>query len=264
MANTFIAVEGPHDVEFLAAIYESLGFRKISKINDLDAQFCRPFVPRNFPYIEDIYERVPVPMFLTNDNDWIAIRAAGGETAKLLPAIKNALEILKSTPGLLSAIGIVRDADADHANVQFSRFVADFQTILPSDGYQIELPASPGLISNSNPRVGIYVLPDNISEGALDDLVLECGSEVYPHLIERSKVHVDSINVETLQPKERKPIGKPQGKKKAIIACAANILKPGMAIANSLDQNRWLSESTFLLPRVASLKSFLQQLGGMA
>ncbi len=263
MANTFIAVEGQHEVEFLSAIYESLGFRKIAQYKELETQFCRPFVPTNFPYIDDVYERVPVPMFLTNDNDWIAIRAAGGETAKLLPVIKNVLEILKSTPGLLTAIGIVRDADFEKADMQFNRFVADLQSILPSDGYQIDLPAGPGLISASNPRLGIYVLPDNIAEGALDDLVLECGREVYPHLIERSQAHVESIDIETLEPKERKPIKKPQGKKKAVIACATNILKPGMAIASSIDQNRWLSEATFLLPRVASLKSFLKQLGGL-
>lgn len=66
MSNTFIAVEGPHDVEFVAGISESLGFSKISQLDQLDPKFARRLVKTTYPHKGDLYQRMPNPMFLQN------------------------------------------------------------------------------------------------------------------------------------------------------------------------------------------------------
>jgi hypothetical protein len=74
---------------------------------------------------------------------------------------------------------------------------------------------------------------------------------------------VNGVDLDVLDAKDKSLISKPAGTRKAVVACAANILKPGMSIATSIDQNRWLNEATRALPRVRALADFLKTLCGI-
>ena len=263
MSNTFIVVEGQPDVEFVAALLEAEGYKKVVMVAELGDHFCDRLIVRSFPYKGDLHRRVPNPMFLWSGANWIAIQAAGGATPELVKTARNGLMALQPFPGILSAIGIVRDADDGPAEKSFGNLRMELASNIRVDGYEITIPSNPGAISQGNPRLGIFILPDNAAEGTLEDLLLECGESAYPNLISGSQTFVSGVDIDHLKGKDAILIKKPTGKKKAVFACAANILKPGMSIATSIDQNNWLNDDTRELPRVKSLNEFLTRLCGI-
>ena len=263
MSNTFIAVEGQHDVEFVCGLLEPEGFQKEVLVERLDETFGRRIISTKFPHEGDLHKRVPNPMFLRRNDDWIAVQAAGGETPELVRRVRNVMDTLRPFPGTLSTIGIIRDADDSVAADQLSAMLEETPKIAEIEGYSLNLPANPGEIAEGSPRFGIFIFPDNAGQGTIEDLLIECGRAVYPNLIQGAKTFVDGVDLNLLDAKDKSLINKPAGMKKAVVACAANILKPGMSIAASIDQNRWLSEMTLALPRVRALADFLRRLCGI-
>jgi hypothetical protein len=262
MSNVYVVVEGPQDVEFLARILEADKFEKKVKMADLRDEFCKRLITTLFPHQDDLHKRVPNPMFLSNGSKWVAIQSAGGHTG-IVKLVRAALFNLQDLPGCLAAIGIVRDADDSAPPQQLARISAELQTIGDIPNVTLEVPGIAGAIADGTPRLGVYVLPDNDDRGTLDTLLLECGQAVYPGLISGAQLYVNGVYIGKLDGQDSRMIEKPFGKPKAIVACAANILKPGMSIATSIDQNRWLSEESRKLPRVAAIAKFLKNLCGL-
>ena len=263
MALTFIAVEGQHEVEFLSGLCKSFGYKKVTKVAELDEDHQRHLLQTKYPYEGDLLKRMPNPMFLSNGSDWIALQAAG-DASQLCPLVRRTLVSLKSNPSLLTAIGVVRDADSMPGNAQFNTLRNELSQSIQVDGFSINLPETPGAVNQDSPRVGIFILPDNSKQGTLEELLFDCGRSVYPHLIERAGSYVNTLDLAQLNSSDVRLINKPHGKDKAVIASAASILKPGMAIGNSIDQNRWINEVSIALPRIAKLTIFLQQLCGLS
>jgi hypothetical protein len=265
MSNTFLAVEGPQDSEFIAKLLKKLGFQKVAMLRELEGEFfCKRLLNRTYPIDGDLNARMPTPMYMRRNNDWIAIRSAGGETPKLLSALDIALQSLKPQPSAIDSIGVIRDADNKSAEECFSGFIKDFQAIKNIEGFNIQLPPSPGIIAEGSPRFGTFIFPDNNTSGALETLLEECGHVVYPGLMQGARSYVKGVDVEKLDGKDLELFNKPLGRKKATLACVADILKPGMSIQVSIDQNRWICEMTEGLPRIAKLSAFLSDLVGGA
>lgn len=264
MSNSFIAVEGPHDVEFVAGLLEAEGFEKKVTLSQFDATFCPRLINTRFPHDDDLHKRVPNPMFLCRDGVWIAVQAAGGEAPKLAQLVEKVLRNLRPFPGSLAAIGVVRDADDKSSKSQLDDLLKELGPVKSITGYDLAFPENPGQITSGSPKFGVYVLPDNVNLGTLDDLLLSCGELVYPNLISGAQTFVNSVDRTQLTKDDQRLILKPSGPKKAVVGCAANILKPGMSIAPSIDQNRWLNEDTRKLPQVQSLAQFLKDLCGIA
>lgn len=264
MANTFLAVEGPQDSEFIAKLLKKLGFKKVAMLHELEGIFCQRLLNRNYPVDGDLYARMPTPMYMRRNNDWVAIRSAGGDTPKLLTALTTALQTLRPQPSAIDAIGVIRDADDKSAKECFSGFIKDFQAIKDIEGFNIQLPSSPGVIAEGSPRFGTYIFPDNSTSGALETLLEECGGVVYPDLMQGARSYVAGVDVKKLDGKDLQLFNKQHGRQKATVACVADILKPGMSIQVSIDQNRWICEMTEGLPRIAKLSAFLSDLVGGA
>lgn len=262
MANTFLAVEGPQDSEFIARLLKRIGFEKIRLLNDLDQSFCRRLLNTDYPIGGDLYARMLTPMYMRRGEDWVAIRSAGGANPQLLTAIATALQSLRPVPTAINSIGVIRDADDRSADDCFSTFLADFKPVLEIEGFDVQLPNSPGEIANGSPRFGTYIFPDNDGKGALETLLQDCGNSVYPDLMRGAETFVNSVEVAGLSSKDAKLFKKPFGPQKATVACVADILKPGMSIQTSIDQNGWIGEQTITLPRIASLTAFLADLVG--
>ncbi|MEX1040996.1 MAG: DUF3226 domain-containing protein [Pirellulaceae bacterium] len=267
MANTFIAVEGPQDVELIAAVLKPRGFKKKVHEDDLPERFGKRLIRKDYPIDGDLHARVPNPMFMTDGSNWVAIQSAGGATLELITLVSRVLNALKSFPGALDAIGIVRDTDELSAPEQFAHLRTELSSRLNREpeefaNYELQLPMSVNEnIIDGKPNFGIYMLPDNEHEGTLENLVLECGECIYPQLVNRSRDFVDDVReLAELNSKDKSQVKKPFGKEKAIIAAAVSILKPGMSLAVSLDQNRWFSEESLNLPSMKKLIQFLRNL----
>ena len=73
--------------------------------------------------------------------------------------------------------------------------------------------------------------------------------------------HVDAASQDSsLMAEDLKELQKAAGDNKAIIGSIATILRPGRAVQASLQDNRWLSDATLMLPRVRAVQEFLVDL----
>jgi hypothetical protein len=81
---------------------------------------------------------------------------------------KNEIRLLKRVTGFsgLEAIAIIRDADKSFTNT-FKSIIG----VLKRCGLQT--PKNPGEFSLGKPKVGVFIMPDNKSSGALETLCLE-------------------------------------------------------------------------------------------
>lgn len=252
-ARVYVAVEGPHDVELVAVLLGPDGFKRVQHRRDVDG-YWDPLIPKTFPHRDDLLARVPVPTFLRSDQRWIAIHAAGGET-NLVSKVEETLAVLSSPP---SAVGVVLDADSrKSAQERFTSVAEKLEKL------GLVKPARPGEVCETSPRCGVYVLPDNASQGTLEDLLLECGAAVYPELLGAARGYIGGIDCAwpELAKDDTGAFEKGAGRNKATIASMASVLKPGKAIQNSTQDNRWLKDPRALaLPRVAALRGFLTKL----
>lgn len=256
-SRAYIAVEGPHDVELVAVLLALDGFRRVQYRREVDA-YWHPLIPTTFPHRDDLLARVPVPIFFRSGVRWLAIHATGGET-NLVRKVEETLAVLSVPP---SSVGVVLDADTKKTPAERFHGVA---TELGKLG--LGLPTTPGEVSPPPLRTGVYVLPDNMSAGTLENLLLECGGVVYPDLLGKARSYVGSVHASApeLEGDDMKPLERGAGRNKATIAAMASVLRPGRAIQNSIQDNRWLKDPHALaLPRVAALRAFLLKLLDLA
>lgn len=261
-ANTLLLlVEGPHDLEFCARLLKPLGFSRIQQYQRLKElhPFWLPLVPERWPQRGDLLARHPVPVFFTNANGKsVAIINAVG-LSKLATRLGIDLANLSVPP---DAIGIVLDADdAGTPQDRHAGLVKEIAARPEPEAAALQIPDNPGATSDGSPRCGVFVMPDNESSGTLEELLLEAGGKAYPGLQKAADDYVNGIEgVEGLTTDDLIEFGKPAGKKKAVIAAMASILKPGKAIQVSIQDNRWLNTEVLQLPRIIGATRFIQDL----
>lgn len=253
MEYGYIVVEGPQDVEFIARLLKSFQFSRIQAQSRLDPFWGR-LVPTSFPINDDLLRRVPVPLFLQNQTHSVAIHSAIGDT-RLIDAVEETVVLIDQSQ--LGSIGLV--LDADKAVVPSERF-ATIKEGLSQIG--LPTPNNPGEVTHTSPRVGAFVLPDNQTQGTLEDILLECATIVYPSLLVGAQNYVDNIDMEheAFTQGDKGDFYKPAGRRKAIVSCITSVLKPGRAMQVSIQDNRWLDQAALTLPRITAILSFLQQL----
>lgn len=254
----YIVVEGPHDIEFVARLLKPFGFLRVKALDDLDPYWV-PLVPKEFPPDGDLLKRVPVPIFFQTATHAVAIESAIGisNIAARAEETLTFIQGIKQTPP--EAVSMILDADEGKAPP--ARF-ADLVKDLTGRGVvsQANVPANLGNVTAGNPRWGIYVLPDNQSEGTLENILLECADQVYPNLKAGADTFVKGIDRTKLNSGERDGTKNAAGLNKAWIGCMSSVLRPGKAIQVSIQDNRWLDGATLNLPRVQAVTTFLQQL----
>lgn len=252
----YLVVEGPHDVEFVGRILRPCGFRRVRLKSSLDP-FWDGLVPEVFPIDDDLLKRVPVPIFFSSDTHSIAVRSAIGDT-QIARALYFNLSTLR--PGQISQlVGVGLMLDADTVTTPANRF-AEIKGQIAAFPLPLPLPDDPGEIAQGAPKVGVFVLPDNRSQGTLEDVLLECAGTAYPSLLARANTFVQGVDANSLTGDDRKEFEKPAGKNKAIVSSISSILKPGKAIQVSIQDNRWLKDDALNLPRVKAVQTFLAEL----
>lgn len=248
----YLVVEGPHDVETVYRLLKPFTLSRVQFKANLDV-FFHPLTEYDFPLDGDLMKRIPVPLFLQNDSHVVAVHSATGDSRLIETVEENAFEIDHAR---LTGVGVILDADSDKP---------------PNDGYtairdglrakNFPFPDDAGSLSATTPRFGAFVLPDNQAQGTLEDILLECGGLVYPSLLVTATTHVDAASQDqSLIIDDLKELRKSAGRKKAIIGSIASILRPGRAVQNSIQDNRWLRDAALAIPRVKAVQDFLVDL----
>ena len=251
----FLVVEGPHDVEFAYRLLSPFGLQRVRTVSDLDPLF-RQLIPREYPPGGDLQIRMSTPLFLRSVTHVLALHSARGDS-RLVETLQENLSILDPAP--LTGVGILLDADLDKTTSAAARYSAIRAKML---AIGMPLPAAAGAVSGANPKRGCFVLPDNVAQGTLEDILLECAQLVYPILLGSATAHLAAAMKDATLTKDDldQVLNKPSGKNKAIAASISSILRPGKAIQASVQDNRWLRGPTLALPRVKAVQTFLTDL----
>lgn len=259
MKYSFIVAEGSHDIEVLAQILKSYSLKRITKLTKLD-QYWNILVPKNFPINDDLTQRVPVPTFFQNNELSVALHNAGGES-QLVKTISENLSILPVT-STISGIGIILDADTIKSPNE--RFKLCIKKLNKRNLTQLQssLPSSPGVVTKGSVRCGIFVIPDNISKGTLEHILMECAERNYPDLLNLSRNYIDNIDTSLLTEEDLVEFQKSAGKNKAILSGITSVLKPSSSLVVSLKHNRWVDEETLKLDRLVAIRNFVGEIIG--
>ncbi len=250
----YLAVEGSHDVEFAYRLLSPYGMKRIRYKKEVDSFFHR-LIPVKFPLDDDdIQKRMPIPLFLQSETHTIAIRSAMGDS-KLVRAVRDATQVTEIEEYV--GIGILLDSDTQRsAQDRYGAIKNELEKFL-----EFKLSVELGQVNRGKPNMGVFVLPDNMMPGTLEDLLLECAEVVYPDLFDIAKNYVDMAQHTNLNENELEDIEKPAGRNKAIVGAMATIMKPGKSVQVSIQDNRWLREQTTLsLPKIKAVQEFLQTL----
>jgi hypothetical protein len=258
MKYCYIVSEGIQDVEFIIRIFKNDGFKRVTTLSSVN-YFWKPLIPTIFPKNDNLEQRVKVPRFLENNQISIAIQTAGGINS-IAETIQEEISVLTLRNDLsksLFSIGVVLDADSkDMPKTRFEQLVKEVKERNP----ELNLPENLEEISGGLPKFGIFVMPDNNNQGTLETILLECAQKNYPHLYELAREYIDDVNLGQLNKKDLKELSKPAGKNKAIISSISSVLKPGRTLQVSIQDNRWLDETTMDLDSLKGVKDFLDKL----
>lgn len=254
----YLVVEGPHDVEFCYCLLSrgnrASGLKRVQNLADLDKEL-KVLVPGIFPHKGDLQKRVPVPLFLQSETHGIAIHSADGDS-NLVARLEETVAMLSDLP--FTGLGIILDSDSRQtAEQRYSQLCASVKNT--STG--LSFPVSPGAVASGPPRCGAFVLPDNASQGTLENLLLESAAVQYPNLRPIAENYVDAAIKGNLIPKDhRRGICKPAGRNKAVIGAMATLFKPGKAIQTSIQDNAWLRAEALSIPKIKAVQQFLAEL----
>jgi hypothetical protein len=253
---SYIVVEGPHDVEFIARLLRVHGFHRVQYLRNLDPFWVQSgIIPNKFPFNDDLLKRVPVPIFFQTATHSIAIHSASGYT-RIAETIQETFKIINK-PETIESVGIILDADVEETVARrFGRMLDELREKNPG----LVFPDMPGLIADNHPATGIYILPDNHSAGTLENILLMAAAENYANLHAASEQYIHSIDCAQLNSQELEDFHKPAGPNKAQVGSIASILKPGKAIQVSIQDNRWIEGEALNLPVIRAISSFLNQL----
>ncbi|HMD69857.1 MAG TPA: DUF3226 domain-containing protein [Bryobacteraceae bacterium] len=256
MLYGYLAVEGPTDVEFVGRLLRASGLRRVQNAYEVD-DLWRILIPNEYPPGGDLLKRVPVPGFFRSDTHSVAVESAGG-LDRLVPAVQDTRSQLFPRWEEVVALGLMADADQETPPDRFQRLRNALQEI------GMPVPVSvPGEISDGRPRLGIYVFPDNLRQGTLEDLLGECAAKVYPGLLDGARTFVGGVDRTVLTQEDVEEAAKPSGEIKATLACIAGFLVAGGTLQVSVARNRWLRDDALALDNIAAVHTFLKHLLGL-
>ena len=214
-------------------------------------------MPTTYPKLgRGINQPHEVPQFRkTVAGELVATLIAGGDS-KLAGGFAAAIDALGRMP---AAIGFVLDDDRQPNPTQrHATLIATVQQLMAAA--MPAFPVAPGAVVAGPPRSGVFVLPDNIAAGTLEDVLLEAGQVAYPTLIAHATNFVAGVDHAELTDEDRREGNKNAGPKKQRVAAVTAILKPTRALATSLQDNRWLTGPALQQPLVSKFRTWLHDL----
>jgi hypothetical protein len=249
MPYSLLVVEGAHDAAFFGQLLRQRTFRKIQMRDEVDPYWAK-LIPTQFPAdpagrldhvvkYPDIYESQA-----QGKNESVAILVANGDS-RLIPEFQAALEILDVLQ--LRSASIVSDADDIGVPARLTQLLEGLAAVstegtknsLP--GFPLTLPNAPGL-ANGAPRIGIHIFPNNVNNGTLETILLDCASTSYSAY---QKPAVDFVaQIDASQPagtQELRALRRGAGRQKAAAGVLGNLLFPGYSLSVAVDRGSWLA-----------------------
>ncbi|MBJ7900726.1 MAG: hypothetical protein GC158_12595 [Cyanobacteria bacterium RI_101] len=256
MKYCYIVAEGHQDIEFLIRLLKNNSLKRVIKKEKLDP-YWYPLIPTSFPIDGDLMKRAPVPLFLQSADLSIALQSANG-----IQRVTDSIEETLALIDINQIFGLAIFLDADSQETPQDRF-EEIKMLLSAKLPTITWPNLPGEVTETLPKRGVFIAPNNLNQGTLEDILLECAQENYPTLLTLASAYIHKIPLNDLTTEDLKELCKTAGKNKAIIASIAGVLKPGKALQVTIQDNRWVDEKTRSLPTLQTLVSFLKKITGL-
>jgi hypothetical protein len=181
-----LGVEGAHDQAFIGKLLKQHSLEEIDGKRDSLDPFWEKFVPTYLKYGR-LYDRLDMPSIFFSQTHSVAIYQ--GEGSNLCKNLK--LKIKEHDPYMkdIHAFGLVLDADTTTPQQKAIKYANELRELYPS------LVGEPSKIIAGKPRTGIYVLPDNIRQGTLDNILVDCATLVYPDHKVGAIQFLDGLNI---------------------------------------------------------------------
>ncbi|WP_311273292.1 MULTISPECIES: DUF3226 domain-containing protein [unclassified Rhizobium] len=261
MSNAAIIVEGGHDASFLGQILKTRGFKAVNSLDAVPEAWTIMF-PRRYPVDGNSLDRViRFPEVYIRDEVVVGIVTAGSDS-RLVSTLRNTIDAIGISN--LNLVALFVDIDSNTPDNRFSELknalsamnTAAIEEKAP--GYPITLPQSPGTIEEGAPKSGIYMFPDNLRNGSLETVLLECAKVHHADIAQASIEFIDNINASAERGrKDLKLLRSGMGMLKAKTSIVANILKPATSLAASLAQSTWLHGEALNQPFAARTIEFV-------
>jgi hypothetical protein len=123
-------------------------------------------------------------VFFQSETFSVAVHSAIG-ISEISKVTRASLANLDEPPG---AVGIVVDADDRSASVVWNEILAEM--------HEFDFGRAPGQPGVSEPKAGVFVLPNNEDHGTLETILLKCGEKVYPQLIAGARAWIEPLDPE--------------------------------------------------------------------
>lgn len=244
MKNYLIMVEGAHDVAAVERCLKLCGIDRVYRKKADVPELWQRLIPSRYPFDGENLDRIAQqPTFVGNDEISIAIKAAQSDV-QLFPELQRICHELKiDEKAQISGILLVCDADEKSA-VQKQEMLLN--RVHENDAFCVEKRADKILLrlekigdERLTIPIEIYSFPDNCNPGSLEDLLITSAKIQFPELLEPSATYVEGIDAEIYS-----ELKNPTRKKKAIVGCVCNVLKPGKANQIAISDTAWINADT--------------------
>ena len=255
-----LIVEGPQDAQCIGSLLSPSQFKRVTNSEQLPEEW-RVIVNTTFPAKgRGINQPHAVPHFYRREDGILVAIVVAGSDSQLATALAAQLDVLKDTqdiPLTPAAIGYI--LDRDHKDTPAKRHETLLKKLTELE-VAFAFPLQPGTVSADAPRTGVFIVPDNQNQGTLEDVLLESGAVAYEPQIQQATAFVDMFDKAGLTEDDTEEGRKPSGRKKQIVGTVAAMLKPGRALATTLQDNRWLKGDALNTPLAIGLRKWLHEL----
>lgn len=251
MKHYVIITEGPHDLAVVRKLMKVQGWGKAVVKKDDVPEIWKRFLEIKYPFEDDNLDQhsAPAPTILRDEEERsVAVFVSGGDEkiASRLNYIMDSLELneWKQVQKLL----ILFDADSQSAQERKEKLE---QTLQKKD-----ICIENKMLKIKNRvlvPIQMYTFPDDCNAGNLENLLLQAADIVYPKVKNAAETYIENASKCTYTNLLKEP-----KRKKAIVGCIANTLRPGGANQVSIQDNEWISEAC--INRNAALQKFKEML----
>ncbi|XKE95407.1 hypothetical protein LG326_03480 [Metaplanococcus flavidus] len=251
----YFIVEGVHDTAAIWRYIKLMNLNKVLNSDEVD-EFWERTIPKNFPHNKELRKRVPVPTFFKNEEISLAVQSAGGD-GELIRSMNSITNIDYAE---LSGIAIFCDADQKMASDRFNEVYKKLlDEVVNEELLEIIEGTELDNFKKGQTNFGVYIFPDNENNGTLEDLLIEGAEISYKELLDSARVYVDTAkNIEATYIREAR--WSISSEKKVLIGVMANILKPGKANQMSIEDNKWISDSTISITKQQKVQDFIRSI----
>lgn len=253
MKYYFIVVEGVHDIAAISKYLKLQNFQPILLESDLDS-FWKKLIPKSFPYNGNLRMRVPVPTFYQSETKSVAIMGSNG-TDEIIKTINMLTNIDYE---LLSGIAIFRDADNEAIDSLLEELNTRIESEIEDEFREKITEIKTSITINDDFRYGVYIFPNNNSQGTLEKLLLEGAELNYAELHLEANKYLNAVSEKNLNYVRGSNFNGSK-RDKILVGVIANIMKPGKANQVSIQDNNWLTTESLEFRGQKEFKEFLDE-----